>query len=222
MRTNTSLVLLSLVLLLPPGLLPAQSRGAGKSGPRALLPRDREIALARSAGPASVTRGARVYVLTDKGYVVADSGNTGAACYVSRSWPESLEPHCFDAEGAATILPMDMRRVELLSAGRSIAEVEREIADGLIAGTYRLPERPATSYMMSCAQQLISDEGQAVGKWRSHLMIYFPYLTNESIGMAAGPDLRAAVVVNPGSPEANIMIPIQEFITPESPARCSP
>jgi hypothetical protein len=208
--------------ILAPGSLSAQARGAGKSGPRALLPRDREIALARSAGPASVTGGARVHVLTATGYVVADSGTTSAACYVSRSWPESLEPHCFDAEGAATILPMEMRRVELLSAGRSMNEVEREIADGLIAGKFRLPIRPAMSYMMSCAQQLISDDGRAVGKWRSHLMIYFPYLTNELIGMAAGPDLTAAVVVNPGTPEANIMIPVEEFISPPSPIGCSP
>jgi hypothetical protein len=202
--------------------LVAQSRGAGKSGPRALLPRDQEIALARSAGPASVTRGARVYVLTSEGYAVADSGSTGAACYVSRSWPQSLEPHCFDSEGAATILPMEMRRVELLAAGQPMDEVEREIADGIIAGKYRLPTRPATSYMMSCAQQLIGDDGRAAGKWRSHLMIYYPYLTNESIGMTGEPDMKAALVVNPGTPEANIMIPIQEFITPASPARCSP
>jgi hypothetical protein len=40
--------------------------------------------------------------------------------------------------------------------------------------------------------------------------------------MAAGPDIKAALVVNPGTPEANIMIPVQEFITPASPARCSP
>jgi hypothetical protein len=211
-----------LLTVLAPCLLPAQARGAGKSGPRTLLSREREVALARSAGPATVTAGARVYVLTATGYVVADSGTTGAACYVSRSWPESLEPHCFDAEGATTILPMEMRRVELLAKGSSMDEVEREIADGLIAGRFRLPTRPATSYMMSCAQQLISDEGQSVGKWRSHLMIYFPYLTNESIGMATGPDLTAAVVVNPGTPESNIMIPLQEFITPRSPAGCSP
>jgi hypothetical protein len=161
---------LALLLSNPPESL-AQSRGAGKTGARALLPRDMEVTLARSAGPASVTGGARVYVLTGKGYVVADSGTTGAACYVSRSWPESLEPHCFDAEGAATILPMEMRRVEMLASGRPMDEVEQEIADGIIAGRFRIPARPAMSYMMSCAQRLISDDGQPVGKWRAHLMI---------------------------------------------------
>jgi hypothetical protein len=168
-----------------------------------------------------VTAGARVHVLTAAGYVVADSGRTGAACYVSRSWPRSLEPHCFDAEGARTILPMEMRRVEMLAQGHPVEDVEREIAEGIIAGRFRVPARPAMSYMMSCAQQLISDDGRPVGKWRSHLMIYYPYLTNEGIGMAEGPDLKAAVVVNPGTPEANIMIPVQDFITPEG-TTCGP
>jgi hypothetical protein len=209
------------VLVSLPHQVAGQSSGAGKAGPRELLPREREIALARSAGPASVTAGARVYVLTAAGYVVADSGRTGAACYVSRSWPRSLEPHCFDAEGAETILPMDMRRVELLAQGHPMEHVDREIAAGILAGRFRVPARPAMSYMMSCAQQLISDDGRPVGKWRSHLMIYYPYLTNEGIGMAEGPDLKAAVVVNPGTPEANIMIPVQDFITPEG-TSCGP
>ena len=219
---SRKLAVVTTLLFVLPGVLAAQARGAGKSGPRALLPRDREIALARSAGPATVSAGARIYVLAATGYVVADSGSTGAACYVSRSWPESLEPICFDAEGAATVAPIDMRRVEMLATGSTMEAVEREIADGIIAGRFRLPTRPAMSYMMSCAQQLVSDAGQPVGKWRSHLMIYFPYLTDESIGMARGPDLNAAVVDDPGTPEANIIVPVEHFITPGSPAGCSP
>jgi hypothetical protein len=116
---------------------------------------------------------------------------------------------------------MEMRRVEMLAQGHPVEDVEREIAEGIIAGRFRVPARPAMSYMMSCAQQLISDDGRPVGKWRSHLMIYYPYLTNEGIGMAEGPDLKAAVVVNPGTPEANIMIPVQDFITPEG-TTCGP
>jgi hypothetical protein len=53
-------------------------------------------------------------------------------------------------------------------------------------------------------------------------MIYYPYLTNEAIGMNQEPDIRAGLVVNPGTPEANIMIPVKDFITPEAPAVCSP
>ena len=40
--------------------------------------------------------------------LVADSGSSDAVCVVNRSWPESLEPECFDAEAAATIMPMEL------------------------------------------------------------------------------------------------------------------
>jgi hypothetical protein len=76
-------------------------------GPRKLLPRAEEIALARSAAPASVSDSATIYLLTDSGYAVGVKGTSGAACYVSRDWIASIEPHCFDPEGAETILPMN-------------------------------------------------------------------------------------------------------------------
>ncbi|MEE2899199.1 MAG: hypothetical protein VX815_12120 [Gemmatimonadota bacterium] len=41
------------------------------------------------------------------------------------------------------------------------------IAEGLRRGEFRLPSRPVMSYMMSAAQELISDEGEAAGAWWS-------------------------------------------------------
>lgn len=63
-----------------------QTALAGRAGPRRLLPRADEIALARSAAPRYASQGATVWVLTEAGYVVAERGTTGVACYVSRSW----------------------------------------------------------------------------------------------------------------------------------------
>ncbi|HEU5042104.1 MAG TPA: hypothetical protein VFT84_14845, partial [Gemmatimonadales bacterium] len=65
--------------------LAAQSAAAGRAGPRIMLPRDREIALARSAAPAEVSRNATVMVLTDKGFEVAETGISGVTCVVNRS-----------------------------------------------------------------------------------------------------------------------------------------
>jgi hypothetical protein len=190
----------------------AQQSGAGRPGPRPLLPRDREIALARSAAPASVTAGARIYVFTDSGFVVAERGTSDVACMVNRSWPDSLEPECFDPEAAATIMPMEMRRTVLLHRGRSSEQVERDIADGLAAGTFRSPSRLAVQYMMSAAQRLISDEGKPVGAWRPHVMIFYPYLTNAQVGHQGEPDLSAGMVVDPGRPTANLMVVVPAFV----------
>ena len=94
-----ALVLL-LSLVVPP--LAAQSAGAGRPGPRPLLPAMEEMVLARSAAPASVAAGARIWVLTGAGWVIGDSGTTTAACLVGRSWPAALEPATISAWKKAT------------------------------------------------------------------------------------------------------------------------
>ncbi len=189
----------------------AQSVGEGRAGPRPLLPRDREVALARSAAPAEVSRDATVMVLTERGFEVAVKGGSGVTCVVNRSHPRSLEPQCFDAEGSATVLPMELRRTELLRDGRATEEIDREIAVGLLEGKYRLPRRPAMSYMMSSEQVLYSDEGRKVGQWQPHLMIYYPHLTSADLGLGGAPSTRAALVVDEGQAVSNIMIVVKEF-----------
>jgi hypothetical protein len=195
----------------------AQSQAAGQAGPRKQLPRAQEIALARSAAPKAVSGRATVWIFGDSGYVVAEQGTNGVACYVSRSWIESVEPHCFDAEGAATIMLIEMRTVELRHRGAEKDEVERELAAGLASGRFRLPRRPAMSWMLSGAQRLISDEGKPVGRWQPHLMIYYPYLTAAELGLDSVPDFNNAVLVDGGTARSNLMIVTRQFVAPEAP-----
>lgn len=216
----TSLICMGLIF--PAGSALAQSQGGGQAGRRVLLPRNEEVALARSAAPGAVSDSASVWVLGERGYELAVHGSNGNACYVSRDWLESLEPHCFDAEGAVTVLPMAMHRIALLHQGRSIAEADREISDGIASGRFRLPRRPAMSYMMSAAQRLISDEGHPVGRWHPHLMIYYPYLTASDLGLGTRPDMGTAIVVDGGKPLANIMIVLRDFVQPAGGAAASP
>ncbi len=217
--------LLLLVVAAPaavPVRVPAQTALAGQAGPRRLLSRADEIALARSAAPRYVSGAATVWLLSDSGYVVAERGTSGVGCYVSRSWIESVEPHCFDEEGARSIMPIEMRRVELRHQGVSRADEEREIAAGIASGRFRLPRRPVLSWMLSGGQRLISDEGKPVGRWRPHLMIYYPYLTARELGLDSTSDLTNAVLVDGGTPTSNLMIVTSEFVQPEpsvSPAR---
>jgi hypothetical protein len=197
------------------GAARGQAAVSGQSGRRALLPPEREIALARSAAPPAVSDSATIYVLGDSGWEIAVKGANGVACHVNRSWVASLEPHCFDAEAAATILPMELRRTELLHRGYSLAEADQDIAAGLASGRFRLPRRLAMSYMMSSAQQLVSDDGRPVGSWRPHVMIFFPYLTAAELGLGTNLDPRAAILVDPGKPTANVMVVVRDFIEPQ-------
>jgi hypothetical protein len=184
-----------------------------RSGRRAPIDRAEEISLARSAAPGSVSDSATVWVLADTAYVVAVRGSNGNACYVSRSWLDSVEPHCFDAEGAATIMRMHIRQTELMHRGMSRESADQIVASALARGEFRLPQRPAMSYMMSSGQILYGDTGAYAGKWQPHVMIYYPFLRSADIGMKV-PDIRAALVAEEGQADASIMIVSKEFITP--------
>lgn len=202
---------LSLLSLLPATIAFGQTN-AHRNGRRALLPRDSEVALARSAAPPSISNGARVLVLTDTGYSVAESGTTSVTCIVSRSWPESLEPQCFDEEASATVLPIELKRVVLYHEGRSESDVERVIADGLRTGVFRMPRRPAMTFMMSAGQRLVDDNGTMVGAWRPHIMIYYPYLTNRDVGLPATPDMAVGMVSEEGSAMSSLTIAMAHFV----------
>jgi hypothetical protein len=197
-------------LLLPLGLTSALS-AQSRHGERPAMARDAEIALARSAAPVAISGGARVWVWNGSRYVVADSGRTAVNCYVARHWVPSVEPHCLDEEASATILPILMRKIELYALGKTDVDVEREIADGIKSRRFRLPSRPALTYMMSSAQNLVSGEGTAVGAWQPHLMIYYPEWTGKQAGLE-GFVADVGFIENPGTPLAALVVPLKTFV----------
>lgn len=201
---------LALTLILPP--LSAQEV-SGPPGPRLSVERDHELRLARSAAPASVSEQATIYIFVDGKYEVGEPGTNGNACYVSRSWPESLEPHCFDAEGARTIMRLEMHGVELAHAGVGAKQAKARFAAGLADGSFALPQRPVMSWMMSSAQVLYSDEGRRVGAWMPHVMIYYPQLEAGMLG-AGAPDIAAGILVGAGTPMSNLMIVVPTAVDP--------
>lgn len=201
------------LVLVAPASVAAQ--GGWSDALPTLLPQAEEIALARSAAPAYVSDEATVMVLRRGGYVVAAEGTNGVTCYVSRSVPGAREPHCFDEEGSRTILQIGVFRARMREEGKTGAEIEELVAQAIADGSLRVPQRPAMSYMMSSAQNLYAPDGRNVGKWNPHLMIYFPYLTTEGLGLGGPPSTEAAIVVNPGTPTSNMMIVVKDFVDPQ-------
>jgi len=198
-----------------------QAQDSLRSGRRTPLPREREIALARSAAPAAVSDSATIWVLGDTAYVVAVRGTNGNACFVSRDWIDTLEPHCFDEEGAGTVMRMAMLHVEQLHRGRTEAEAQQAIAQALHGGSLRPPRRPAMSYMMSAAQWLIDDNRSVGGHWHPHLMIYYPYLTAGQLGLGRG-SMSTAMVFGANTPWTSIVIILRDFVQPAPAARAGP
>ena len=161
----------------------------GKTAYPAMAPLDQylssdekaEIALARSAAPASISDVAEVMVLGREGYKTAVKGTNGFVCIVERSWaqgeddaefwnPKMRAPHCFNAQAAKSFAPIYLMKTRLVLAGKSRAEIAQAVATAL--DTKELPalEPGAMAYMMS-KQQYLNDRGKS---WHPHVMFYSP------------------------------------------------
>ncbi len=173
-----------------------------------LLPREKEIALALSAAPPELGKNATVYVLEEKGYVKARDGNNGFACLVSHDAPESVEPECYDAEGAETHLPRVLRVAELRAQGKTRAQIDAEVAEGFASGKFRAPRRPGIVYMLSTANKVVADEATGrIVSFPPHLMFYAPYLTNADIGVTSFRDAKV-FILREGTPHALMIVPV--------------
>jgi hypothetical protein len=162
---------------------------AGKAAYPAMAPLDQylisdeksEIALARSAAPGSISDGAEVMVLGREGYKTAVKGTNGFLCIVERSWAQGTEdaeywnpkmraPHCFNAQAARSFAAIYLMKTRLVLAGKSRAEVAREIAAALDKKELPALEPGAMAYMMS-KQQYLNDRGK---NWHPHAMFFSP------------------------------------------------
>ena len=182
-----------------------------------LMPdRDAEIDLARSAAPKSISDDASVLVLGSRGYQSAIEGNNGFVCMVERSWmqpfnsaefwsPRIRVPICFNPAGARSILPLDIKRTDMVLAGLSKTQMIDSIKVAFRTKELPPPESGAMCYMMS-REGYLSDH---LGHHVPHLMFYFPFTDKASWG-ADLPD--SPVTLNPqfrDGPE-----PITEFVIP--------
>jgi hypothetical protein len=138
-----------------------------------------EIALARTAAPASISDGAEVMVLGPKGFTTAVKGTNGFLCLVERSWgaatdepefwnPKVRSPICFNPPAARTFAPIFLTKTKLVLAGKSKAEIVAATASALDKKALPALEPGAMCYMMS-KQQYLNDRGKS---WHPHLMFF--------------------------------------------------
>ncbi len=147
-----------------------------------LLPVQQEVALALSAGPSTIRAGAGVYALEQQGYVQVRTSTNGFTCIVNRDHPLNVKPTCYDAEGSATIVPVDLEFGKLLMQGTPVAEIKHTIMEGFRSGLYRSPRRPGVAYMLSDQNLNYNAATGHVDRFPPHVMFYAPNLTNKDIG----------------------------------------
>ncbi len=147
-----------------------------------LIPDEKsEIALARSAAPASISNGAEVMVLGRDGYSTAVKGGNGFLCIVERSWatatddaefwnPKVRAPICFNPPAARTFVPIFLMKTKLVLAGKSKSEIVATTSSALDSKKLAPLEPAAMCYMLS-KHQYLNDRDVS---WHPHIMFYVP------------------------------------------------
>jgi len=142
--------------------------------------RSEEIALARSAAPASISNDAEILVLGDHDFETAVKGKNGFVCLVERSWSASFgdaefwnakirAPLCLNPAAVSSVLPIDLEKTRWALAGLSKAEMVVRTKSSVAA--HQAPAPGAMSYMLSKEQRL----SDADGHWHPHLMFFEPH-----------------------------------------------
>jgi hypothetical protein len=189
---------------------------------RYLMPKDAEVALARSAAPASISGRATIRILTASGFQTVAQGDNGFVCMVMRGWsaptytpaqfrnlvydPDVRAPICFDPEAARTVMPYYELRTRLGMEGRTPDEIASALESAVVKGA--LPERARVSfgYMWSADQHL----GPGIGHWHPHMMVFAPYYTNAMLGATDFGTPQPFVSDDGGTPFAVTVIPVDD------------
>jgi hypothetical protein len=189
-----------------------------------MMPRDAEIALAKSAAPANISDHATVKVLTASGYEVVHQGNNGFVCMVMRGWaaptytPTQFRnlvydatvraPICFDPAASRTVMPYYELRSKLGMEGKTPDQIAESVQAAYVTG--KLPKRESVSfaYMWSADQSL----GPGIGAWHPHMMIFAPYYENSMLGGNEFGHALPQVSDDAGTPFTVVVIPVDHSL----------
>jgi hypothetical protein len=216
-KTLTFLDLVILAQVIPTGASFLAGAQAEKAPYPAMAPLDRylmpdqnsEIALARSAAPASIADAAEVMVLGRDGYATAVKGRNGFLCLVERAWgattgdpefwnPKVRSPICFNPSATRTFAPIFLMKTKLVLAGKSKTEIVQATSSALDRKELPALEPGAMCYMMS-KQQYLSDRDMS---WHPHLMFFVAGNAEKSWGA----NLPGSPVIAADDPEERATI----------------
>jgi len=154
-----------------------------------LIPRDAEIALARSSAPNSIAKDAEIMVFTKTGFQTAVKGTNGFVCMVARSWsagfgdpnfwnPKVRAPICYNAVAAESQVPETIKRTQIALAGGSESQIQDALKASIKSGELPVTKAGSLSYMISKGTYFNRSEGH----WLPHLMFYVPETDPKSWG----------------------------------------
>jgi len=177
-----------------------------------------EIALARTAAPESISSDAEILVLGRHGYETAVKGKNGFVCLVERAWnapfdnaefwnPKNRSPDCYNPQAARTILPLILKRAELVLAGQSKDQIRKGVE---AFGKKEVPalQPGAMCYMLS-KKAYLTDQGSHN---LAHLMFYVPEGTAWGANLTGSPvQVLEQHILGAPSPISMYIIPVRRW-----------
>jgi hypothetical protein len=166
-----------------------------------MMPRDAEIAMARSAAPPSISANATVLVMTKTGYDTAAKGTNGWVCVVGRMWtaglddPEFWNPKgrgaaCLNPAAVQSVLPFYIARTEWALAGDTRDEIAKKSQAGYADHQFGEPRGFA---LMLSKESYLNDDVK--GPWRPHIM---PFVAKDQLD-AWGADAKGSPIFSPAT-----------------------
>ena len=154
-----------------------QARAAGAPSPypnmapiaEYRMERDAEIAMARTAAPASITRDAEIWVLGATNFEVAVRGTNGYVCVVGRAFagplnnpefwnPKNRSPICLNPPAVRSLWPYAMKQAGMALAGATHTQIRDAIRAAVARKELGAPEVGSMAYMMS-REAYLTDAG---------------------------------------------------------------
>jgi hypothetical protein len=139
-----------------------------------------EIAMARTAAPASVSADATVLVLTKTGYVVGAKGANGWVCLVGRAFQGGFDAPefwswrnrsavCLNPPAVRSVLSYYLARTKWVLEGDTREQMAQKAKAAYTSHQFTDPAPGSFSFMLSKESYLNDD---VKGPWRPHVMFF--------------------------------------------------
>lgn len=166
---------------------------------------EQQISAAVMAAPQPMGADAKVYGYNSEGeWTTLRQGNGDLVCIADNPEQSNFHVACY----AVALEPFMSRGRELRRQGFTRKEVDKMRRQEIESGALELPRHPMTLYSLSGQSGAYDYEAGTLREAQSLTVIYVPFETKQSSGMATSPPAPGAPwLMDAGTPWAHIMIP---------------
>ena len=169
-----------------------------------IRPEEKQIKAAICAAPEQMREGAGVLGYNEDGELVTLRERTNdLICLADDPSDERFHVACYHED----LEPFMKRGRELRAEGKSSDEVTKIRRQEIESGKIPMPDKPMALYSLTASEEGYDYETDTVLKARPLYVVYVPYATEQSTGIAPKPFANGAPwLMNPGEPWAHIMV----------------